>query len=819
MVSIVTVNKNRDKRIIPEYHKAASLFPVLAYSPDDHLFYCEDQSMGFSFVCEPMNGADDKIHKRLIGFLNQEFPDDTNMQFMLFRSPDINRDLDEIVDIRRAHNDPFLSQVVRERVKFLKKHSRERIIANNFRGQYDNGVIHDLKLFVSVKIPIASARPSEEEMLRIRHTRGNVFSGLQSLNVHPLPVDANGYIRIMSTLLNWGDDATWRDRTRSPWDENETIAEQVLDFDTDVNVGKDWLTVGDHHVQMLSAKHMAEVMFFGDALSYIGDLSGGSSGIKENYAIITNINFPNAQKYKSKMETKRQAIVNQAYGPMLKFVPILADKKNSFDLLYESMNKGNRAIQMSYHMMIFAPTKERVEAAANQAVNIWREQGFSLMKDKFVLLPVFLNCLPLCTDRKVIKDLFRYKTMTTEQSSVLLPLFGEWKGTGTAHAALLSRNGQLMSLSLHDSDTNKNLLIAAESGSGKSFLANELIFSYLSEGAQVWIIDVGRSYEKLCELLEGDFVHFGDDTDICLNPFTRIPNDLYDEEEDSLVALICSMASFSGQLNDWQVSELKREMRTLWEKHGNKMTIDHISDACRTSNDGRLSDIGDQLNSFTSRGAYGRFFAGESNTQFNSRFTVLELDDLQGRKHLRQVVLLQLIFQIQQEVFLGERNRKKILLIDEAWQLLNEGEVAVFIEHAYRKFRKYGGSVAIATQSINDLYQSKTGQAIAENSSSMYLLGQTEETVESVKRSGRLTLSEGGYHTLRSVHTVIGVYSEIFIKSKTGTGVGRLIVGDFQKLLYSTSPEDVNAIGNYVKQGLIVPDAINQVLADRKNIM
>ncbi|WP_369702091.1 hypothetical protein [Citrobacter freundii] len=31
-------------------------------------------------------------------------------------------------------------------------------------------------------------------------------------------------------------------------------------------------------------------------------------------------------------------------------------------------------------------------------------------------------------------------------------------------------------------------MIAAESGSGKSFLTNELIFSYLSEGAQVWVI-------------------------------------------------------------------------------------------------------------------------------------------------------------------------------------------------------------------------------------------------------------------------------------------------------------------------------------------
>ncbi len=47
--------------------------------------------------------------------------------------------------------------------------------------------------------------------------------------------------------------------------------------------------------------------------------------------------------------------------------------------------------------------------------------------------------------------------------------------------------------------------------------------------------------------------------------------------------------------------------------------------------------------------------------------------------------------------------------MDEAWDLLKEGEVSTFMEHAYRKFRKYGGSVVIATQSINDLYEKRCG--------------------------------------------------------------------------------------------------------------
>ncbi|MFW8217142.1 type IV secretion system protein TraC, partial [Klebsiella pneumoniae] len=108
---------------------------------------------------------------------------------------------------------------------------------------------------------------------------------------------------------------------------------------------------------------------------------------------------------------------------------------------------------------------------------------------------------------------------------------------------------------------------------------------------------------------------------------------------------------------------------------GKEMKVDDIAERClEEENDQRLKDIGQQLYAFTSKGSYGKYFSRKNNVSFQNQFTVLELDELQGRKHLRQVVLLQLIYQIQQEVFLGERNRKKVVIVDEAWDLLKEGE-------------------------------------------------------------------------------------------------------------------------------------------------
>lgn len=448
-------------------------------------------------------------------------------------------------------------------------------------------------------------------------------------------------------------------------------------------------------------------------------------------------------------------------------------------------------------------------------------------------------------------------------------IFGESKGTGTHHVQLVSRNGQIMSLSLHDSSTNQNAVVAAESGSGKSFLLNELVLSYMSEGARVWIIDAGKSYKKLCESLGGDFVEFSERSNISLNPFETIVN--WNDEEDAIVNLVATMASMEGHLNDFQLAALKGHMHDLWFKCQSKeqvkvqpqldeidrifdarikavmarpedrskldqivqdlererdlkksqilppssMTIDMIADCCLRDPDPRVRDVGVQLGSFTSTSSYGRFFAGHNNASFNNDLTVLELDELQGRKHLRQVVLLQLISQIQREIFLGERNRKKLVIIDEAWDLLKEGEVSVFMEHAYRKFRKYGGSAIIATQSVQDLYGNSVGKAISSNSANMFLLGQKATTLEQVRKDNQLVMEDWAFNMLKSVHTEAGVFSEIFVNVGALQCVGRLIVSDFQKLLYSTTAKDITDIKHYQDQGLGIQDAIRCVLRDR----
>lgn len=804
--------------IVDEDVRACQFCPVQAYDEQSKLFLCDDSTLGFAFECVPLAGGDQHTKERIEQLVAGDYPPGTIMQFFLYRSPDIEPQLNALARIRQDHMDGPLAGVVKQRIDFLRAHTKKNIHGRSFSGgDYDCGRIQESRLIVSIKIPFEGKEPKESDVVLTKTWETKTESALSSVGLWPLALSASRYIRLMQSIINWSPNATWRSMpVMGEWEEDKTISAQIFDPTTDLVIAdKSTLQLGEHcFVKVMSAKRIPDAFFFTEAMKYVGNTMGGNDKLTINYAVCCNVFFPVTQSEKSKLETKRTWTVNQAVGPMLKFVPVLADKKHSFDILSESFQKGAKPIRMTFSVLLFSDSRKAVERAAVSAQSYWDTMHFHLMEDYFITAPMFQNCLPLCAEKEAVFHLDRYKTMTTRELPVLLPVFGEWKGTGTFHVALISRNGQLMSLSLHDSDTNKNAVIAAESGSGKSFLLNEIIVSYLSEGAQVWVIDAGKSYKKLNEQLDGDFLQFDEASKICLNPFELI--DDWKEDEDTISVLIAAMASEKEKLSDFQMAGLKQILKRLWETKGQAMTVDDIAAECLGHTEQRMHDIGQQLFSFTSKGGYGQYFHGHNTMRFENPFTVLELDELQGRTHLRQVVLMQLIFQIQREMYLGERNRKKIMIIDEAWDLIKSGPVSVFIEHGFRKFRKYGGSAIIATQSLNDLYENPVGRAIAENANMMLLLGQKPETIASIRDSGRLVLSEAGFNLLSTVASVGGVYSEIFVKSgHTGVGVGRLIVSNFEKMLFSTAPEDVNAIENYTNRGLNVTDAINHVLRDR----
>jgi len=784
---------------------ASELLPVVAYDDEAGLFFLETNELGFAFIAEPLSGADHKTVNRLNVLLNQDWPKNAVLQFTLWAGSDIAATLDQMEELRTIDN----QLAAQQRSKFLLDGAKQTVI--------DNLKIRNVHLIITVKTTIeghGTNIPTSyiEEMKGFKSTFDEALNAVGFAHRALLPSD---YIRLMQSIFCQSDDPQWMATPYTTYSDKEPIPEQIFDFDTDIKIDPKGITVGEKRINILSVKKYPATMFFGDAMRYLAEPVTGGRGIFENCMITASIVFPEAEHTRAKLDKARNYVNHQAYGPLLKHVPRLATRKQAFDTMFEALDDGDRPIRVYLGLAVFTDNANtaKANAAVSNAKVYWREAGFHVVEDKYITLPAFINMLPFGVDIKSMDDLFRYKTMATRHAAPLLPLFSDWKGTSTPVLNFISRKGQLMNYSLFDTGSNYNCVIAAQSGSGKSFLTNEIITSYLECGGRAWAIDVGRSYEKLCAALGGQFLVFGPESHICINPFDLIKD--YNEESDLIIGIIASMAAPTMPLTDLQMSHLRRIVAQAFEKTGTKTQIDDIATACLNEVDERVRDIGHQLYAFTAKGEYGRYFNGTNNVTFTADFVVIELEELKSKPHLQQVVLLQMVYQIQQEMYLGDRDRAKLVLIDEGWSLLTEGDIADFIETGYRRFRKYGGSAIVITQSVNDLYNAKSGRAIAENSANMLLLGQKSDAIEMVKKENRLSMSDFGFSVLKTVHTNPGKYSEIYIISEQGQGVARLIVSKHKQLLYSTKAQDVHDIDAYRQQNMSITEAIGAVLRDR----
>jgi len=794
---------------LSRHEKITELFPVIAYTDDDFIFLMEDKAIGFMFNCAPIAGGDDKMGERLSALLTLDWPKNTFIQVQSWLGPDIADTLTKI-DIQRhaaGVNDTVLAATDSE-VEFLRTGTKRAVEPNS------GTIIRDHKVLFTAKLPIGGMFPTDKEIGYAVELRKAAKQTLENVYMAPQEVNAQQYIRIMQTMLNWSPDAPWRDEVLPHWNKNEFIRDQLFDYDNYLEVERDGINLGGHKkAKVLSIKRFPVHSAFGMAARYLGDMLQGVRGIRENVILSVTMHLPDSEARRASLEKDRQWVTHQAYGPMLKFNPKLAERKNSFDALFEALDDGDRVVEAYFGVVVFAD-KHREAAAVSNIRSYLREGGFQVMEDKYFTLPLFLTCLPFGADAKAKNDLMRFKTMASRHAVTLLPVFGDWAGTGTPLLNLITRNGRVLSMSPFDSPTNYNGMIAAQSGSGKSVLANAIAMALLSMGGRIWIIDVGRSYKNLCEIVGGQFIEFGTDSNICLNPFDKIQE--FDEDEAEVVTgLVAAMAApEQPYLDNFQMSNLKRVLKETWEAHKADMSIDLLADALKAEGDRRVQDIGHQLYAFTSKGSYGRYFNGKNNVEMNNDMVVLELEELKAKPHLQQIVLLQLIYQMQNSIYLGARDRPLMCLIDEAWDLLTKGKVKEFIEAGYRRFRKYSASVLICVQSMLDTHN-ENGRAIKENSANLFLLQQKGDTVEAMKSERIIDLSAFGFELLKSVRTVPGQYSEIFVRTERGMGIGKLILEPFKRLLYSTKPDDITAIRRKKDMGYTTADAINEVLRER----
>ena len=116
---------------------------------------------------------------------------------------------------------------------------------------------------------------------------------------------------------------------------------------------------------------------------------------------------------------------------------------------------------------------------------------------------------------------------------------------------------------------------------------------------------------------------------------------------------------------------------------------------------------------------------------------------------------------------------------------------------------------------MDDYYRNPAARAALDNSDWMFLLRQKQESIEMMDKLGQLTMDDAMKRLLQSLRTEHGAYSEIFISSPMGSGIGRLMVDPYSLLLYSSHADDVSAIDAKRAQGMSLSASIEGVLTER----
>lgn len=338
-------------------------------------------------------------------------------------------------------------------------------------------------------------------------------------------------------------------------------------------------------------------------------------------------------------------------------------------------------------------------------------------------------------------------------------------------ADLTQDNGILYGINMHNNGLvifdrfsleNANMVVFAKSGAGKSFTVKLEALRSMMLGSDILIIDPENEYQKLCDAVGGSYIRLSLSSDTRINPFD-LPKVI--DSEDAGDALRANLITLHGllrlMLGGAQVTAQGVPMSALTpaeEADLDQALIDTYARAGITSDPlthtGRpptISDLYDtllhmggtgaqlaqRLRKYTT-GTFAGIFSQQSNIDINNNMVVFNIRDLE--EELRPVAMYIVLSHIWN--ITRSQQKKRMLVVDEAWQLMKYDDSANFLFSLAKRARKYALGLTTITQDVEDFMGSKMGRAIVANSSMQLLLKQSASAVDVLGDVFKLTEEE-----------------------------------------------------------------------------
>lgn len=356
----------------------------------------------------------------------------------------------------------------------------------------------------------------------------------------------------------------------------------------------------------------------------------------------------------------------------------------------------------------------------------------------------FASTRPLAVDALDIAN-----NLNTEPLSTTFPFVS---------SDLSSNEGVLYGINRHNNSLilfdrfkmeNANMVVFAKSGAGKSYAVKLEVLRALMFESSVIIIDPENEYKHLCETVAGAFLKISLNSDIHLNPFDMPKVGAEDESDGifrntiaNLIGLLHLMLGTLSAEEDSILDQAIRETYAIRDIHEDSnyesltaQSFPTMSDlAAVLKNMEGADSMAARLSRYT-EGIFSGFLNEQTNIDTDNQLVVFNIRDLE--EELRPIAMYIILQYIWNDI--RSKLRQRIIVVDEAWIMMQNEDAASFLFGIAKRCRKYYTGLTTITQDISDFMSSRYGKPIITNSSMQLLLRQSPASIDYITETFYLT--------------------------------------------------------------------------------
>ena len=456
--------------------------------------------------------------------------------------------------------------------------------------------------------------------------------------------------------------------------------------------------------------------------------------------------------------------------------------------LQDELVKGaEKFFQFGLYITIPADSKEELDRITNQ---VEATLGALLIITKHASLQHeegFKTTIPLGQD-----FLFVTRNMDTTSLATTFPFTSSelTANTGIMYG-LNEHNGSLIIFDRFSLE-NANSVVFGKSGGGKSYMVKLEALRSLMFGTEIIIIDPEEEYKTLAETIGGENIEFSFNSPAKINPFDL--SGVYEEGENELGLKILSLHGLfkvimGGTLSAAEDAILDRALILTYKSKGitpdpatqkrEPPLLEDLYKVLLGMEEPVAKTLADKIEKFI-KGSVAGIFDQKSTIDIKNTFTVFSIKELEDElRPIAMYIILDCIWtRIKRDL------KKRILVVDEAWDLMKYPDSAAFMYSIAKRARKYYLGLSTITQDVEDFLASDYGKAIVSNSSIQVLLKQSAASIDQIAKV--FYLSEGEKHLLLAADIGEG----LFFAGANHVAIRVLSSPDENKFV-TTKPEEI----------------------------